>query len=302
MDFRVYKEVQSALGISDYSNKIIHYTSFENLSLMLESGELWFGHISNMNDTAECSHFISGVESSLRDIFDKISFSSYFSIIENAKNSIEKDTFISSWCEYTNENAEGLLPMWQEYGKNGRGVGLIIDSSIFQPSRLKPENLNFFIFSSKVKYLKKESAIEYADNLVKRLFSKVKLYNENMDLFVTAIMMLAAAPTIKHPSFSHEREIRFISMDPIPSLRPMRGDMSLVQHKVGDDVRSYRRLKLHNYPESGFDLTPSRLVKAVLVGPGDDQGERNKQVRELLDRHSLRNVKVINSAIPYRRR
>jgi hypothetical protein len=302
LDFAAYKKIENAIGIEDYADSIIHYSSFETLESLLQSNELWMGHISNMNDTTECSHFLSGIEPAFRDLFDPRTLAQFWPYVEKARNRIMTDTFVSSWCEYSDDEQDGSLYMWQEYGNGGQGIGIIVDSSRFQPSSLTPQKINFFVSNSKVKYIPQNTAASYAEELSRKVYKAISNLDEARRLFATAMMIIASAPTIKHPSFAHEKEIRFLFLDPIPDFRPMKKFMSVTETAAGGSLRPYAQLQLRDYPEYGFDLSPSKILKAILVGPGKDQNQRAQKVYDLLGTNGLEHVEVIRSRIPYTKR
>lgn len=302
MDFETYKAVEKIIGTKDYSDKIIHYTKISNFENILNSRELWFGHISDMNDTSECQHFLSGIKGAFDKSFESLMLTDYWPIISSARSRILNETYVSSWCEYTSQHPDGSLPMWQEYGDNGQGIGLIVDSSNFQPSNLTPQKIQFFITNSQIEYLSSDRTLEYAAELTDRISKGIHFSDESLRLFSTALMLLAKAPTIKHQSYSHEREVRFLSIDPIPDIRPMRGGVLTTEKQISGRYKSFVRLPLKNYPSYGFDLSIEKILLSVLLGPGEDQDERSNKVRHLLDRFGLQHVHILRSSIPYRKR
>lgn len=302
IDFSVYKLIENAIGTTDYADRIIHYSSLEKLKSIIQSEELWMGHISSMNDTTECSHFLAGIEPAFKDFFDPLTLTQFWPYVEKARNRVMTDTYISSWCEYKDSESDGSLYMWQEYGNGGQGIGIVVDSSKFQASHLTPQKINFFITNSKMKYLSHDSAYNYAIEITRKLSTALNFMDDTSRLFATAIMLIASAPTIKHPSFEHEKEVRFLFLDPIPDLRPMRQYMSFRENTVNGSTQSYARLQLRNYPDYGFDLSLSKILKAILVGPGTNQDSRALEVRDLLISSGLGHVDVIKSRIPYAKR
>ncbi len=300
IDFDTYKALEQLIGATDYSDRIIHYSRLQTLENILRSNELWFGHLSDMNDTSECKYFLSAIEPALNELIIAPSLDPVRDFLKQSINRAFSETFISSWCEYGPRNRDGSLPMWQVYGDDGQGIGIIVDSSSFQPSRLTPSKVNFFITNSRVKYFTKEEASSHARDVARRVSKGFNFENELNELMSIAIMLATMAPTVKHPSFEHEKEIRFISMDPIPEFRPMRGDVSISELDVRSKRRRFAQLPLRNYPEYEFDLSITNILKAVLVGPGADQKDRADAVRALLGQFDLSHVEVILSDIPYR--
>ena len=258
LDFAAYKLIENALGITDYADRIIHYSSFEKLRSIIQSNELWMGHISNMNDTTECSHFLSGIEPAFNDLFDPLTLTQFWPYVEKARKRVMTDTFISSWCEYRDDKADGNLYMWQEYGNGGQGIGLIVDSSKFQPSSLNARKINFFVTNSKIKYIPHDLVLSYAKSLTQTISSSINFMDEANRLFTTAMMLIASAPTIKHPDFAHEKEIRFLFMDPIPDFRPLKQFMSFTEKTVNGMTQPMR-----DYSSAIIQSTDSTYHQAI---------------------------------------
>jgi len=297
-DFDQYKRVSNALGTSDYSNQIIHYTSHRTLENILQSQELWFGNIAQMNDMSECDHFLDAVLEQSSPLLGGMNVPALEALIQQLRPAIRDDTFVSSWCEYFDAEPDGKLNMWTRYGVAGLGVGLVVDSSKFQPSTITAPNLAFHVYTSKVEYVVRDHAVDLVNNYIKRVLS---LPGIGPELSTMAIMLLAKAPCVKHNGFAEEAEIRFLYMD---GMRRILG-----QHTVEDRIRttsselgerSFYSLPLINYPQFDFDLRMETILKKVLIGPASGKLERAESVRQILDHHGLQHIAVEVSDIPLR--
>lgn len=78
--------------------KIYHYTSIENLALILKHKTIRFNRLDNMNDPCEKTF-----------LMNQIDFSPY--------------TYVSCWTE----NPEESIPLWQIFTKSGEGIRIGID-------------------------------------------------------------------------------------------------------------------------------------------------------------------------------
>ncbi|MBL4871463.1 MAG: DUF2971 domain-containing protein, partial [Robiginitomaculum sp.] len=165
--YNSYQRIANAMGIKDYSNQIIHYTNLNTLELILKSNELWFGSLSEMNDSTECDHFLDAVLDQSSSLLGNVPLPELEAIIEQLRPAIRNDSFISSWCEYFDADPDGKLSMWRGYGDNGRGIGLVIDSSMLLPSTITAQKLGFFVNSTQVEYVRENRAIDLANNYIR---------------------------------------------------------------------------------------------------------------------------------------
>ncbi len=99
--------------MSDYSNQIIHYTSEDVLRNILETRTFWFGALSQMNDTAECDHFLDEILANSVQLLGNVQLPDLEEIIAHVRPAIRQATFVSSWCEYFDAEPNGKLSMWR---------------------------------------------------------------------------------------------------------------------------------------------------------------------------------------------
>lgn len=94
--------------------KLYHYTSINNLALILKSKSIRFGRLDNVNDPTEG--------------------------ISNDFHSLSQYIFISCWTENEEEN----LALWNMYTPNMVGVRIELETSIFESYNIRnSENLLF---------------------------------------------------------------------------------------------------------------------------------------------------------------
>lgn len=302
-EFEAYRSIEQALGVTDFSNRLIHYTSVETLEAVLKSKSLYFGRITEMNDPSEFDHYIAG----LLDVIHSLNLpGDVCAISEGIRLQAERvrnGTFSSSWCEYFESQPSGELEMWRTYGRNGCGLGLVIDSSEFVSSRLTPSKITFGINVSPVKYVPRANIRSEVNDTFRRLSNlpKLRLSPWANDMIVG--ILLAKAPCIKHDSYQAEREIRFLYYQGFREAFP--GIFSPFEDQLASmspehSHRTFMALSLRNFPDYGFDLRIERLLKRVVVGSNLDSRPSTSRIRELLFDYGLTEVDVIESDIPMR--
>lgn len=298
-NFALYQRMCSAMGIGDYSSLLIHYTSLAAMEAILSSRELWFGRLADLKDTAECDHFIDGVLKNAPSLLPIADPSMIAAVAQQFRRAIRNETYVSSWCEYSVAEPEGKLGMWREFGDDGRGVGIVLDSSQFLPSAIKREHLSFGIYSARVDYVHKDRACDHANDMFKRIANVEFPGVGTMQKAMLAALVLSKAPCVKHHSYAEEQEIRFMRVSPTlnggisgPTVRrfaTLRGKQ-----------REFAALPLRTYPQHFLDLRVERILKRVVVGPQGDRDARKQRVKALLDKHGLSHIPVVVSDIPWR--
>lgn len=173
--------------------KIYHYSSIENLALILKNRTLRFSCAQNLNDPEEA-------------------------VTTDFRNSLQKHTFVSCWSQ----NSEESIPMWKIYADNGHGVRLesntdyihfigketningtdIVVQNVSSP---KSHKKNFILLRQRkhaedCHYFRVEYSDEEKHFVTDASDDKIKRFQFNMEK--------AFATKKKHWSF--ENEIRFI--------------------------------------------------------------------------------------------
>ncbi|GAM96979.1 hypothetical protein U91I_00600 [alpha proteobacterium U9-1i] len=261
------------------------------LASILKSNELWFGNLLDLNDTQECDHFLDTVIPEFpRLIEGGAAYSAYLPVV---REMVRSHTYVSSWCEYLPDRADGKLSMWGRYADDCAGVGIVADSSPFLPSAIKPANLGFHVFSSRVDYVKKQDVVAHAKDVIDRL-SRVHMFPVPVpEALAAAVVVAVKAVCVKHDGWFEEEEIRFLHFGGVPGL----SKPEALRHSGG---RQFFALGLQSYPDAQFDFSPARILKKVVIGPKGDKAARAAEVRRMLDAHGLRHVEIVISGIPYR--
>lgn len=299
--FDLYRRSSNALGIGDYSNRIIHYTTEEALGKIIETNSLLFGSISQMNDTTECDHFLDHVLENSHRLLGSVDLPGLQQLITNLRPAIRDQTYVSSWCEYFESEPNGKLSMWRAYGDNGLGVGLVVDSAQLQPSALTAQKIGFHVYSTKVEYVRDNRAVELANNYLRRIASMPENAGALQQRMQMAIMLLAKAPCVKHIGFEEEEEVRFLYMKGLNHLLGgLESSERIVQIGEPPHKREYYVFPLDDYDQFGFDLRIGSVLRRVIVGPAGDAAERAARITQMLKSHMLGHVEVLLSKIPLR--
>jgi hypothetical protein len=296
VDFDRYRRLSSALGVADYSSRLIHYTSLQTLECVLRSRELWFGRLCDLNDSAEGNHFLDAVIEQTPKLILGSDLGGLVALLPQVRRAIKEGTFVSSWCEYFDAEPNGRLSMWRAYAPNGAGVGLVVDASQFLPSAMTPAKIGFHVMATKVDYVAPNRAVDLANDYFRRLASVDFVRATIEDKMVMANLLAIKAPCVKHDGFSEEEEIRFLYMPDLQQLfgRP-RPPGSI---RTGPTGRRVYAFPLQQYVEHDLDLRLETLLRRVVVGPGNNQPGRAAAVRGLLREHGLEGVEVHSSTIP----
>lgn len=299
--FEQSKRLNDAVSAGDYSNRIIHYTSADNLEKIIQGEELWFGRIDQLNDATEFTYFADVVRKVAHQLVPNAPRSMVDQLIGNLDGAIRNSAYISSWCEYYDHEADGRLPMWIAYGDGASGVAAVVDSSQMQPSAVTPNKFSYFVFTTKVEYVRKESASETAARYLDRIRRSGVLERIPYSEAVLGSLLMARAPSIKHIAFNEEREVRFLAL---PGLQQM-SNRYFPTNRIrtissGEEQREYFSLELKHWVEYDLDLRLSSILRKVLVGPKNDPASRASRLRKLLNSKGLNHVPVEIVDIPFR--
>lgn len=301
MSFDQLRALNYAVGARDYSTKIVHYTSEENLKRILTSNELWFGRIDQMTDASEYSHYIEAIKHVVPDLVPMAPKTVVTELFNSIDGLVRTAAYISSWCEYWDDSPEGSLQMWRAYGNGARGVAAVVDSSNFQPSNISERKFGFFINSSKVEYVKTNDIRETANSLLNGIRDSGVLNRIPNAEIILGSMLVAKAPTTKHQSFREEQEVRFLSLPKFRESSRMYVPNNCFRSAiVRGQEKHFFALPLKHWEEFEFDLRLSTVLLKVLIGPLDQPENRRDRMRDCLDKLGLGHVPVEIVGIPLR--
>jgi hypothetical protein len=105
--------------------QLYHYTDFNGLQGILSNRELWFGHVSSLNDPQEYKYGISIITETINDLIANEDVKGIRSFLKFTLQIVEKitsdlyDIFLACFCESGN-----LLSQWRNYANRGGGYCL----------------------------------------------------------------------------------------------------------------------------------------------------------------------------------
>lgn len=311
---------------------IYHYTSIEAFDKMLkemkEAGtsnlKFWASNIHYMNDPHELRFIYDELIKVLPEIEREIGikeypFSAFLSINsnqgitvdfikdirDNVFNRIFKSAFAISFSK-----KKDYLPMWSLYGSNGGGLCLEFDY----------EALHYYYIGSDAKNLAKrmfELSYDIKDNNIwSKILNFYKYYHdvlyeqgENVNPIkqcreFTARVLLELAPYLKHPTYSYEKEVRLFyhliiegDADDIIAKANVEPVDEMFGKYNSPEVRVRNGLLV---PYVEIDI-PLDCIRAVIVGPTLYPQLQSEALRVLFRKAGIKDIKIEESAIPFRR-
>lgn len=294
------EDTQSAVAAVDRPEApdvLYHYTTAAGLQGILDSGSMWATELRFLNDERELQFGIDILVSELRrQVAVRDSRPSLLKIIDVLSvHRLLRHYFVTCFCEQGD-----LLSQWRGYASpGGYALGLSVQDCKF------PEwAVGFFPVVYDVSAAQAEVR-EWVGATAERF---LRVFDERLD---SALREDSAAPalaplleefgrdkldemeaisaTLKHPSFSEEREWRILTE-------------SHPQATADREVR-FRAGVLGPTPYVSIPLArdgQALPIREIVIGPGPNAKARSEAVRMLLWKHRLLDVSVISSSIPYR--
>jgi hypothetical protein len=275
---------------------IYHYTNDVGLRGILESGQLWFTDIFNLNDPSELRQGLSHAVSILKAMaangpLESKAFAEYFGGFER-RGGLQKSGqyFICCFSEHGND-----LGQWRAYADNGRGYALGFDSKDLEDAFDKHGTAPH-VRAFPVKY-KDSELIEIHRKLVNSMFDLTFLtrggnLKRPVETAYTAelatwLMVHAAEAGLhfKHEAYKNEQEYRFLEFYPM--------------HQPPQPKSRVRRYSLIKYTEFDWKSVAAGTLTKVVVGPAADRETASRFAKECLAEFGLEKVEVICSQIPY---
>lgn len=280
-------------------SQLLHYTSLEAFYSIIESGRLRFTSSRSTNDPSEWTFGSALIKRALKELPDELP-DAQAQLIRSALSMASAShfqAFIFCMSEAIEDEAEvGELSQWRLYGRNGRGVALVIDPA---PSQLG----GYGMIPRRVIYgedgalaLVKEQVRAFLDGL-ETLPPAAKEYAANSPMALHGYLsnVVFWLPSVmKHRAYRHEREVRFV-----------RGD---VGEWVGNPLHFYERSSIRRpglelafaartgtYPND-YVVSP---ITRVIIGPSGDQAAIEDSLRYFLSAQK-QSFDIRRSDIPYR--
>lgn len=285
-----------------------HYSSIDNLKLILKSGEFWLSNPLFMNDYQEMAHgmrmarAIVNENLQLKEAFEKPE--DYERFIGNFANQYDHfdyesalSVFVLSLAEHDSSDEDGLLSMWRGYGALGNGAALIINTShiVQAPTVI-----------GKVNYLSDEdrkagiSAIvdQFASLIRRSAHTEANLGHCCLMLFYHLRLMSLLT---KHPGFKEEREWRFIYLKDHDDTDALADSSEYVVTTRG--VQPKLKLRLETLGAANATLNSANgLIERIILGPSHQSRLALKTFQGMLNHMNLEALspKVNYSTIPFR--
>ncbi|MGE9784389.1 DUF2971 domain-containing protein [Janibacter sp. G368] len=207
----------------DPPERLWHYTSGAGARGIFTSGTLWAGHLGYMNDSSEFDHAVALSLEIARRLRDEL---------EDHKAGLEKwinyltDSPPESWTPnvfaVSLSESDDLLSQWRAYG-TGRGgpfcIGFLSETLRLQVERTQiPRTRNWRLVRCIYDPEEQRTMLEglMRENLQWAAKTEADSHTETSskgaDLEFSALFsaVWGAAPSLKHPAFSEEREWRLI--------------------------------------------------------------------------------------------
>ncbi len=266
---------------------LYHSTQQDGFLGIIQGAEIWATHTQYLNDLREYLHAVDMVRDQIRAIqaFGDPSLRQILQEMEAGLDGIESMNVCV--CSFSEERDS--LSQWRAYGASSSGFAIGFSGS-FVGEVADREN---WFFAPCIYDPKKQSELisalvqEVIEQNVAREKSSAK---EEMPLPPGGNLnayLHRYAPILKDHSFREEKEWRLIS-------RPLMCSSKAFEFRAGNSMLiPYYKLRL------GAD--PAALkIKEVVVGPTPHPHQSAMSARSFLVRHSLRDVAVVPSAVPYR--
>lgn len=272
----ITNKIKEELLVRETTNDIAYYTSIGNLYYLLSDEEdevkcrLPLFDVNHMNDPNE------GI-ALYKYIFSNTNYFKYENICKNEYNEDgrmklgENYTFLKSFSKVID-----TLPMWVQYGDDGKGCCLRIDPKRFTKLNYQSKTLEKFFKSLpfqddyklyKVVYIDKDKILNVEFKELKRLLEiqiklldsigkEIELWEErdkNSVLEVITQILSDIKYLFKDATYSHEEEIRIILYRKVGDINNPRCDLKYTQTKPIPKVYIY--------------LSKTTPIKEVILGP-----------------------------------
>jgi len=266
---------------------LYHYTQQNGFLGIIQGAEIWATHTQYLNDLREYLHAVDMVRDQIRAIqaFGDPSLRQILQEMEAGLDGIESMNVCV--CSFSEERDS--LSQWRAYGASSSGfaigfsgsfIGEVADREnwFFAPCIYDPRKQSELISALVQEVIEQNVAREKSSAK-----EEIRLPpGGNLNAYLHRY-----APILKGHSFREEKEWRLIS-------RPLMCSSKAFEFRAGNSMLiPYYKLRL------GAD--PAALkIKEVVVGPTPHPHQSAMSARSFLVRHSLRDVEVVPSAVPYR--
>lgn len=303
--------------------KFAYYTNAETaLKLFQKESSLWMRSTQCMNDYAEISYGVkllklaldSQAGQALKDAIANAanveelnaghpvnSIDRVFMNLDIFAEDVIRRSYVACLSEHREdlENEFGRLSMWRAYGKNS-GVAIICNGD-----QILSQNLLLGVVARKVRY----SNADDVENIIHSLAERIKLNSELIKSisqkefnFWVRGYFASLLICIKHPSFFEEAEWRLIYWEGWAGKRAIKLNIECLDG-IPQKVYKIPLKKIrHRLGVQSFDLSLSKILNCVLIGPTDFPELVGEALESKLKEHSIEDLhdKIRITNIPLR--
>lgn len=304
-------------SISEIYPKLYHYTTYEGLSGILETQNLWATNYQFLNDALEIQLFKNRLRAALTPIIIEHvliqhGFCSNFQQILNERISEVVDGnykitghefYITSFCgqhsdAYSRKN--GLLSQWRGYGGDG-GYAIVFDTAKLKIA-LEPE-AKFFNYQ-----LVSLTDVFYDDNTYEEKFychlrevakftiemlSRIRSGRQDIPSAEKAYpSIINCMSRLKHQGFKEENEVRIVVYAPLLDEKYIERN-----HEGKPKPNKEIKTRLKNGQKATYiELKANWPIEQIIVGPHKNKEERAAQLKERL---KGKNIEILISETPF---
>lgn len=309
--------------------EIYHYTTVDALLGILRGKEkicLWATDFRYLNDPSEFYVGIKFVNSYIHEVEQKLGIKEKDSIREKFiwQNVLEFKGF-SSMIISLSENIDSL-PMWNMYGKNGKGLVLIfdrdnlekycrehssycfLDACVYYDHNYEDnrEHIRFDNFEETRK-LCHNVLLNIYESTLKTLSKENYLEEDKQDAIAVAIFT-HFCPFVKHFAYSYEREHRIAIRVYDSNLKENScKDIQLKNYTNPELIEFLEKIPLQSFgfrerngvlvPYTKFSL-PIHLLKGIIIGPTSNYYQCKASIEMFLKNYDI-NLPIYKSNVPY---
>jgi DUF2971 family protein len=260
-----------------------HYTSQKGLLGIIEKKKLWATHIRYLNDSKEFDYALELARNRLleernggNDHRRKFAEEALWSL----ENSLGIDTpfavYVTSFSRHGNQ-----LSQWRGYCPRGSGFSLGFRVSELR-ARVEKRSHEFDLAFVPCLYNEDDQ-----NALISELISTALTTATDTDPEVLfTFLILKWAPAIKHKGFEEEAEWRIVASG---------GRNDCLLREGGSFLIPYVEFDLAGEGKKGIDC-----IESVILGPTPHPELSEQSVKDLLERHNVRNCVTSRSEIPFR--
>lgn len=254
-------------------NRLAHYTTAENAIKIIKSKKLWLRNTRFMDDYSEVKHgqellwnYLRNDNWSNRDklqtALKKCGVELEFLLnFEEFWEQVGKDTYICCFSEHTTKDDEhGRLSMWRAFSKDMAAVAIIFKYPPDSAAKSLPIILSPVLYEQKEFITEFDKLINSIDNNIGYLSEKLKPEEIAEWVYWTLVM---AVVSLKHPSFSEEREWRLVHLP-----AHFRNKLESQTETIRGIPQVIYKFNFQNDLEKGISGTElNELVDSVVIGP-----------------------------------